>query len=376
MIYNAGATLCICFGFIMASVILRGVKKSFHKSPVINGIDIEIADRDFVVFIGPSGCGKSTILRLIAGLEEPTDGDIFINNRRVNDLPPAKRGVAMVFQSFALYPHMSAYENMAFGLRLSKQNNLTIREKVCKAAETLGISHLLERKPKELSGGQRQRVAIGRAIVREPEVFLFDEPLSNLDADLRARMRVEIAGLHKELNTTMIYVTHDQTEAMTMADKIALLSEGTIQQYGAPLELYGNPENIFVAGFIGSPKMNFIDAEIVMLTDKTPAVSLPGDIVFSLPAKCRDVAPGDNITLGVRPEHVLLNGKGEIQLSAEIYIIERLGGESYIHLMPDNTDNIFIVRVHGDTKLKAGERTEVSFLIKNCSLFNKRGKRL
>ena len=247
----------------MADVRLTGVKKRFGALEVLKGVDLEIADGEFVVFVGPSGCGKSTLLRTIAGLEEISEGEIAIGGRRVNDLSPSDRGIAMVFQSYALYPHMTVRENMAFGLKLAKTDKAEIDRRVTAAAATLNITDYLDRKPKALSGGQRQRVAIGRAIVREPQVFLFDEPLSNLDAALRVRMRYEFASLHERLKTTMIYVTHDQIEAMTLADRIVVLSAGRIEQVGAPMELYERPCNLFVAEFIGSPKMNLIAGEIV-----------------------------------------------------------------------------------------------------------------
>src|SRR5215467_1323705 len=246
----------------MTTVVLRDVHKSFDAVEVIRGVDLTVADGEFVVFVGPSGCGKSTLLRLIAGLETITSGDLLIGGRRCNDLPPSERGIAMVFQSYALYPHMSVYDNMAFSLKLAHMAKSEIRGRVERAADILQIGALLERKPKALSGGQRQRVAIGRAIVREPQVFLFDEPLSNLDAALRVQMRIEIARLHRALQTTIIYVTHDQVEAMTMASRIVVLNLGQVEQIGAPLDLYDDPANQFVAGFVGSPKMNFLRAEI------------------------------------------------------------------------------------------------------------------
>ena len=253
----------------MADVKMSSIFKSFGNTEVIHGVDLEVGDHEFVVFVGPSGCGKSTLLRLVAGLEDVTQGEIEIDNERVDHLPPAKRGIAMVFQSYALYPHMNVYQNMSFGLRLAKTDKNITDQKVREAAEILQITELLERKPKELSGGQRQRVAIGRAIVRDPKVFLFDEPLSNLDAKLRVQMRIELTKLHRELNATMIYVTHDQVEAMTMADKIVVLREGYVEQVGAPLDLYHKPANIFVAGFIGSPAMNFLDVTISGISDKS-----------------------------------------------------------------------------------------------------------
>ena len=247
----------------MAEVRLVKVQKAFESVHVLRDIDLEIRDGEFMVFVGPSGCGKSTLLRVIAGLEDITGGTLSIGGRTVNDVAPAERGIAMVFQSYALYPHMNLFDNMAFGLKLAKMSDAEIKQVVTHAAKILNIEHLLDRKPKELSGGQRQRVAIGRAIVRKPEVFLFDEPLSNLDAALRVRMRYEFAKLHEELKTTMIYVTHDQVEAMTLADRIAVLSAGRIEQVGSPLALYEHPDNIFVAGFIGSPRMNFVPADVI-----------------------------------------------------------------------------------------------------------------
>src|SRR5690606_35565616 len=277
------------------SIQLRQIKKAYGDVQVIHGVDLTIEPGDFTVFVGPSGCGKSTLLRMIAGLEPITGGDLLIDGERMNDVPAARRGIAMVFQSYALYPHMSVYQNLAFGLETAKMPKAEIAERVAKAAEILKIEPLLTRKPKQLSGGQRQRVAIGRAIVREPRIFLFDEPLSNLDAELRVHMRVEIAKLHNDLGNTMIYVTHDQVEAMTMADNIVVLRAGNIEQVGAPLELYNNPKNLFVAGFIGSPKMNFLTASA---TDTTLSVA-GGSLALDRPIT-------GATTLGVRPEHITL----------------------------------------------------------------------
>jgi multiple sugar transport system ATP-binding protein len=246
----------------MAAITMQDVRKSFGSAHVIKGVSLAIQNKEFVVFVGPSGCGKSTLLRLVAGLEDLSAGRMMFDGAEVNDLPPAERGIAMVFQSYALYPHMSVYENMAFGLKLAKVGQEGVDQRVRNAARILQIEHLLERKPKALSGGQRQRVAIGRAIVRDPKVFLFDEPLSNLDAALRVQMRIEIAKLHHELDATMIYVTHDQVEAMTLADRIVVLNAGIVEQFGSPLDLYHHPDNLFVAGFIGSPKMNFLPGEV------------------------------------------------------------------------------------------------------------------
>ena len=260
----------------MADVDMRSVSKSFGDNEVIHSVDLQVEDNEFMVFVGPSGCGKSTLLRLIAGLEDVNQGEISIGGERVEHLPPAKRGIAMVFQSYALYPHMTVFENMSFGLRLAKAKKDFIQQRVQEAAEVLQITELLQRKPKELSGGQRQRVAIGRAIVREPKVFLFDEPLSNLDAKLRVQMRIELTKLHQKLNATMIYVTHDQVEAMTMADKIVVLRDGYVEQIGRPLDLYHNPANLFVAGFIGSPAMNMMEGKISGISDNSLEVELEG----------------------------------------------------------------------------------------------------
>ena len=296
----------------MAGLTLRNVAKNYGTTTVITGLDLDIQDGEFVVFVGPSGCGKSTLLRMIAGLEEISGGTISIGDRVVNDIVPAKRGVAMVFQTYALYPHMTVYKNMAFGLKQARTPADEIDRRVRAAADILEISSLLDRTPRALSGGQRQRVAIGRAIVREPEVFLFDEPLSNLDAALRVQTRIEIARLHKRLGTTMIYVTHDQVEAMTLADKIVVLRDGNIEQVGAPIELYETPQNMFVAQFIGSPKMNFFTAGD--LTEK-------GNALLSKEAD----------TLGIRPEHLRPSAKKEALITATPDLIENLGEVALVH---------------------------------------------
>ena len=303
------------------SIQLRQLRKSYGDVAVIHGVDLDIEPGDFTVFVGPSGCGKSTLLRMIAGLEPITGGDVLIDGQRMNEVPAARRGVAMVFQSYALYPHMSVYQNLAFGLETAKMPKAEIEKRVQRAAEILKIEPLLKRKPKQLSGGQRQRVAIGRAIVREPKIFLFDEPLSNLDAELRVAMRVEIAKLHHDLGNTMIYVTHDQVEAMTMADKIVVLRAGIIEQAGAPLDLYNNPRNLFVAGFIGSPKMNFLTATGDGDTVKTASASLP------LGRSAVGTA-----TLGIRPEHITLTeGSGAKFADLRVDLIENLGGQTVVY---------------------------------------------
>lgn len=288
----------------MSNVILKNVKKIYDKKVVIDGVDLEIKDKEFIVLVGASGCGKSTILRMIAGLEEITEGEILIGDKKINNIPPKDRDIAFVFQSYALYPHMTVRENIAFGLKMRKVDKKTIEEKVQQAAKILDLTEYLDRKPKQLSGGQRQRVALGRAIVRNPKVFLMDEPLSNLDAKLRVQMRSEIKKLHEQLQTTFIYVTHDQTEALTMGDRIVVLDKGKIQQVDTPEEIYNNPQNTFVAGFIGSPQMNFIDG------------SLLG-------------ADYQNLTVGIRPEKMVCGG--EINLSADVDIVELLGSEKIVY---------------------------------------------
>ena len=291
----------------MAQVTLKNLVKHYDdKQTVIHGVDLDVADGEFVVFVGPSGCGKSTLLRMIAGLETISGGALHIGGRLANDVAPAERKLAMVFQSYALYPHMTVYENMAFALKLSGQSTAQVQAAVERAAAILQIAPLLKRKPKELSGGQRQRVAIGRAIVRKPELFLFDEPLSNLDASLRVQMRVEISRLHKELKTTMIYVTHDQVEAMTLGQRIVVFNGGRIEQVGTPYELYNNPGNLFVAGFLGTPKMNFIAGAVATLAPDRVGVRLPGGAMVDVAADGSLLQAGDKVTLGIRAEHIVL----------------------------------------------------------------------
>ena len=309
----------------MATVRLTGATKAFGPVEVLRGIDLDIADGEFVVFVGPSGCGKSTLLRSIAGLEALTAGAIEIDGERVDDVPPSARGIAMVFQSYALYPHMSVRENMGFALKLAGRSKGEIVDAVGAAARTLDIEHLLDRRPRELSGGQRQRVAIGRAIVRQPKVFLFDEPLSNLDAALRVRMRYEFASLHRTLGTTMIYVTHDQVEAMTLADRIVVLNGGVIEQVGTPDELYAAPDTLFVAGFIGAPTMNLLPATIAA----PGMVALAGGQVVE--ADTGALAVGAAVTLGVRPEHLRVDGT-QNALSGVVRMVESLGSAHHVHL--------------------------------------------
>jgi len=315
----------------MADVRLEHASKSFADVEVLRHINLQIRDGEFVVFVGPSGCGKSTLLRVIAGLEELTEGTISIGGRVVNTVAPAERGIAMVFQSYALYPYMSVRENLAFGLKLQRLPRAEIDAMVEAAAATLDITHLLDRKPKQLSGGQRQRVAIGRAIVRKPQVFLFDEPLSNLDAALRVRMRYEFAALHKSLGTTMIYVTHDQVEAMTLADRIVVLSEGRIEQVGTPAELYAHPDTVFVAGFIGSPKMNLFPATLISNPPSGAVVSIEGGTQIRTTINADGVTIGSAVTLGVRPEHFVL-GDAANPINTVVGFVESLGSAHYGYL--------------------------------------------
>jgi multiple sugar transport system ATP-binding protein len=339
---------------------------------ILEGINLEIADGEFVVFIGPSGCGKSTLLRLIAGLDEVSGGEIFIDGRIVNDIAPAHRGVAMVFQSYALYPHMTAYENMSFGLRLAKLDAREIEAEVRLAARKLHISHLLDKKPKVLSGGQKQRVAIGRAIVRKPKVFLFDEPLSNLDAALRTSMRYELARLHQELKTTMIYVTHDQIEAMTLAKRIVVLSAGRIEQVGAPMELYRNPDNLFVAGALGSPRMNFFDAEIESIGPRLTVVRLPSGDTISAAVDAHRARPRQRVTLGVRPEHFDLEATSNL-VEVTVRFVEPLGSVTIAYGALTGTDTEVTLQLPGDTSVCPGETMRAGPTPETCYLFDASG---
>jgi multiple sugar transport system ATP-binding protein len=365
----------------MATVVLRDVRKSFDTVDVIRGVDLTVADGEFVVFVGPSGCGKSTLLRLIAGLETITSGDVLIDGRRCNDLPPSERGIAMVFQSYALYPHMSVYDNMAFSLKLANMAKGEIRGRVERAADILQIGALLARKPKALSGGQRQRVAIGRAIVREPQVFLFDEPLSNLDAALRVQMRIEIAKLHRDLKTTIIYVTHDQVEAMTMASRIVVLNLGRVEQVGAPLELYHHPTNRFVAGFIGSPKMNFLPGTLVAAEPGQARVALRDGSELTCAVDAMRAKQGAEVAVGVRPEHVLhLAGEAEPvpapelgRLHGEVVLVENLGESALIYLRLPETEGLTLCRIEGASLTREGERIELGVSPRVLHVFDAAG---
>lgn len=336
----------------MAELELRQLKKAYDGTEILHGIDLDIADGEFVVFVGPSGCGKSTMLRCIAGLEEITSGTLKIGGNLVNDVPPSKRSIAMVFQSYALFPHMNVAQNMGFGLRLAGMSAREIEQAVGKAAHILQIEHLLTRKPKDLSGGQRQRVAIGRAIVRKPGVFLFDEPLSNLDAALRVQMRVEIARLHRELKTTMVYVTHDQVEAMTLADRIVVFHQGRIEQVGTPLELYHRPANLFVAGFIGSPNMNLLPVTCHEVGDGHVTVKLMDGQLIDVCAQGDECQSGASMTLGIRPEHIrVTHANAANVIEARVTNTEQLGGVTYLYV---NAPGLPSMVVQADPEIELG----------------------
>lgn len=344
----------------MSGVTLEKVIKRYGDVQVIHGVDLEIADGEFCVFVGPSGCGKSTLLRMVAGLEETTEGKMSIGTRDVTRLDPAERGVAMVFQTYALYPHMTVEENMGFGLKMNGHPASEIKEKVAEASRILKLDEYLKRKPAALSGGQRQRVAIGRAIVRGPEVFLFDEPLSNLDAELRVEMRVEIARLHKEIGATMIYVTHDQVEAMTLADKIVVLKFGVIEQVGAPLDLYRDPDNKFVAGFIGSPAMNFISGTVQGGTIDVPGMGQSVSPDITMPSD------GTDVIVGLRPEHATIDPNGD---TYTVELTEALGGVSYAYLTAKTGEKL-IIEERGDTRSSIGDTVGLSFEMRRIYVFN------
>ncbi|MDP9044499.1 MAG: sn-glycerol-3-phosphate ABC transporter ATP-binding protein UgpC [Pseudomonadota bacterium] len=366
----------------MSDVRFRAVSKRYPRAAgdTIRMVDLDIEDGEFVVFVGPSGCGKSTLLRMVAGLEDISAGELSIGGRRVNEVPPAQRGVAMVFQSYALYPHMSVYDNMAFGLKQARTEKATVDDRVRRASRILQLDPLLTRLPKELSGGQRQRVAIGRAIVREPRVFLFDEPLSNLDAALRVQTRLEIAKLHKDIGTaSMIYVTHDQVEAMTLADKIVLLNageavqrDGSVAQVGAPLQLYHHPANRFVAGFIGSPKMNFIDARLLS-AEPAHALAQVADLRLRAEVDARRLAPGDEVSLGIRPEHVQIVARaGDNTLAGSLAFIEQLGEASYLYVRLAGGD-LVTVRESGQSRAAVGDALHLRLPPDALHMFDEQG---
>ncbi|MRI32334.1 ABC transporter [Endozoicomonas sp. OPT23] len=366
----------------MAEVKLCNLDKSYDdgKTYVLKNINLDIEDGEFVAFVGPSGCGKSTLLRMICGLEDITSGELFIDTSKVNDMPPNERQVGMVFQSYALYPHMSVRENMAFGLKLANHDKKTIDERVNDAARILQLEPLLDRKPKAMSGGQRQRVAIGRSIVQEPKVFLFDEPLSNLDVSLRVQMRQELARIHDNLKTTAVYVTHDQIEAMTLANKIVVLSplaegaESNLEQVGAPLELFHHPRNKFVAGFIGSPKMNFFKGEIIETGSETSRVMLDsGEVIRT----CNDTSrakAGDKISLGIRPQDAISEASGDNTVTGTIQAVERLGTESFIYLEQAAIEDSCVLRVEDSRRRENGSNFTMGIPAESCHLFDSHGQ--
>ena len=359
----------------MARVVLEKIWKKFGDIEVVKDFNLEIPDREFCILVGPSGCGKTTTLRMVAGLEEISDGNIYIGDDRVNDLPPKDRDIAMVFQSYALYPHMTVYDNMAFGLKLRGYSKKEIDQRVREAAEILSIGHLLDRRPKQLSGGQRQRVAVGRAIVRKPKVFLFDEPLSNLDAKLRVQMRAELKKLHERLQSTMIYVTHDQTEAMTMGDRICVMKDGVIQQVDGPISLYDRPNNKFVAGFIGTPPMNFVEIEVVK-RDEDIFLN-EGMFEVKLPRQFREkVLPhaGQKLSMGIRAEDIYdkmfytLGPKDGNNFSATVEVVEPMGSEIYLHL--NTGKNTLVAKMDAHNKAKPNQVIELILNLSKVHLFD------
>jgi ABC-type sugar transport system ATPase subunit len=359
----------------VASVSFEKVTKRYGKVEILHEIDLEIDSGEFVVLVGPSGCGKSTTLRLLAGLEEISSGTIRVGGEVVNDLPPAQRGLAMVFQSYALYPHMNVYENIAFAMRIAKRPKPEIDQRVRQAAETLQLDTLLDRLPKQLSGGQRQRVAIGRAIVQDPKVFLFDEPLSNLDARLRVNTRIEITRLHQKMRATMIYVTHDQVEAMTLADRIAVVNKGIIEQFGTPLELYHRPRNTFVAGFIGSPAINLLNGEISAVTDGAVTVALAGGGVAHGRAPLSGSALNQPVKVGIRPEALILTSDAAAMISGRVQLVEELGEFHLIYVATANGDTV-IAKVEGNAEAKTDETIHLTAALEKVHIFDDGGRSL
>ena len=365
----------------MAGLSLRNIYKKYSGGVIAaNDICLEIEDKEFIILVGPSGCGKSTTLRMIAGLEDISSGQLYIDDKLVNDVAPKDRDIAMVFQNYALYPHMTEFDNMAFGLKLRKTPKDEIKRRVEDAAKILDIGHLLDRKPKALSGGQRQRVALGRAIVREPKVFLMDEPLSNLDAKLRVQMRAEISKLHKKLQTTFIYVTHDQTEALTMGTRIVVMKDGYIQQVDSPQELYDHPVNLFVAGFIGSPEMNFINATLIKEDDKVALTFGNGHKIYLVANKAKQVIEtcadyfGKEVIIGIRPENVhdediYMSAMADSKITVDVDLTESLGADTLLHLDVDGTH--VVARVNPRTTAKAGEKIDVVFDTNKLHIFDK-----
>ena len=353
----------------MAGVVLENIRKSYGNVDVIKGVDLEINDGEFTVFVGPSGCGKSTLLRMIAGLEDISAGDMFIGEKRVNELPPKDRSVAMVFQSYAIFPHMTVRENIGFGLTIAKTPKAEKDSKVKEAARILQMEHLLDRRPSQLSGGQRQRVAIGRAITRKPEVFLFDEPLSNLDAALRMDMRMEIGKLHQQLGATMIYVTHDQVEAMTLADKIVVLKDGEVMQAGAPMDLYHYPKNLFVAGFLGAPSMNFSIVDIVKIDGEHITVKSDAIAETVVNAQGRSLAVGDKATLGLRPQYLSIVDAEAASMTGTVVLTERLGSETVLNIRLTDGSTM-IAAIADDQIFDKGQSVGLAFDAAKAHLFD------
>jgi len=366
----------------MAGVVLKKITKAFGDVVVQKDIDLEIIDGEFIAFVGPSGCGKTTLLRMIAGLEDITSGDLYIDGERVNDTPPADRSISMVFQSYALYPHLNLKDNMTFGLRLKKTDPAEIQERLDYASSILQLGNQLHKKPKELSGGQQQRVAIGRTLVNRPKVLLFDEPLSNLDASLRVQMRIEITKLHKRLKSTMVYVTHDQVEAMTMADRIVVLEGGRVAQLGTPLELYHHPVNRFVAGFIGSPKMNFVSAKVLELNAQGVVVELPNKSTLTVQVEHDVLKVGDAVSIGIRPEHIDTSfstqcgdgtGKANGSFTGEIQVLEQLGHETQIYVEAKEIESDLIIRYFDVADVALDQEFHFKFPEHRCHLFKEDG---
>jgi multiple sugar transport system ATP-binding protein len=372
---SAAAAAVIAAAPAPAAIALRGVGKWFGSTRVLEGVDLEIQQGEFCVFVGPSGCGKSTLLRLIAGLESASAGDLIIDGKRVNDVAPSRRGIAMVFQSYALYPHMTVYEHLEFGLKLGKTEKQEADRRIRDAAKMLQIEHLLDRLPKQLSGGQRQRVAIGRALTRRPRIFLFDEPLSNLDAALRVTMRAELSRLHRQLRATMVYVTHDQVEAMTLADRLVVLNAGHVEQVGAPLDVYHRPRTRFAAGFLGSPRMNFIATDVAEITGTGVTVKLAGGSV-TVPVVGDGLAAGDTVTLGIRPEHVRITAAGQAPLSAAIQLIENLGDHAILHLDREQQDGGRVLAKVDKAPAAEGQPIGFELPADECHIFDAKGNAL
>lgn len=359
----------------MAQLVLDKIQKRYGtSSEVIKPLDLEVNSGEFVVVVGPSGCGKSTLLRMVAGLEEISGGEMRIDGVCVNDDSPSERGIGMVFQSYALYPHMTVYQNMAFALEMAKLPEKTIDEKVRESARILQLEQLLDRKPKDLSGGQRQRVAIGRAIVREPSLFLFDEPLSNLDASLRVQMRMEIAALHKRINATILYVTHDQVEAMTLADRIVVLNQGQIEQVGTPLELYDRPANVFVAQFIGSPKMNLIPGVLEHISESRSEVMLENRQQISLPIVSQNGRQGQAVRLGIRPEHLELTDIAQADVEGEVLFVEHMGNETLLYINSGYGSEPLVMRHTLRLEIAPDQRVGLRLPPEHCYLFDDEGR--